>query len=463
MKFRGGYSVLLAGRPAADILDIPAAGELCLPLRSARLSFSHVCVSEGDVVAEGQVLAMDPANYGVPLLAPRAGTVSLETAARHVVLREPGQSAGSEPAAATEIPAEHQGPGPDGEARYNLLRMGVWPFLFDAKTGNLPDPATAPQAVIVSLLHLEPFVARGDAIVRDSLDTFVKGLDAVRLASGDAPLYLVLPDIKAELADRVRDAMRGKAGTHVITVPLRYPLDDFRLLPGQLRLGGAGNGNVWGLRAEGVMAANRALADRRPCTARVVAVGGPGAVGPKHVRVSTGQPLAGLLKPFLADPDGTRVIAGGVLTGADADDSLLGVDVECTGLTLLPQPEQRRFFEFARMGFSEHSFARCFLSVLRPKFMERFTSDMKGEHRPCIACNFCDDLCPAGLLPFQLYRYLRHDALEEAEATGLDACIGCGLCSYVCPSKIEISKMLIEGQGRVERELRAHRDGQGDA
>ena len=41
---------------------------------------------------------------------------------------------------------------------------------------------------------------------------------------------------------------------------------------------------------------------------------------------------------------------------------------------------------------------------------------------------------------------------EEAEATGLDRCIECGLCSYVCPSKIELLSELRAGKRRVEEE-----------
>ena len=34
------------------------------------------------------------------------------------------------------------------------------------------------------------------------------------------------------------------------------------------------------------------------------------------------------------------------------------------------------------------------------------------------------------------------DNKEKAEELKLDKCINCGLCSYVCPSKIEIREIL---------------------
>ncbi|MEF8787468.1 MAG: 4Fe-4S dicluster domain-containing protein [Planctomycetota bacterium] len=34
-----------------------------------------------------------------------------------------------------------------------------------------------------------------------------------------------------------------------------------------------------------------------------------------------------------------------------------------------------------------------------------------------------------------------------------DLCMGCGLCSYVCPSKIELRSQMLDAQEQVRREL----------
>ena len=58
---------------------------------------------------------------------------------------------------------------------------------------------------------------------------------------------------------------------------------------------------------------------------------------------------------------------------------------------------------------------------------------------------------PAGSLPYPLARYLRKGELERAEAADVDLCVGCGLCTYVCPSKIDLARILSRGQEEVER------------
>jgi len=77
---------------------------------------------------------------------------------------------------------------------------------------------------------------------------------------------------------------------------------------------------------------------------------------------------------------------------------------------------------------------------------------MRGEKRPCVACNFCEEVCPAGIMPYLIHKYLYADLIEEVEQARVDLCIECGLCSYVCPSKIDLRKQLIEAKVLIEKE-----------
>ena len=106
-----------------------------------------------------------------------------------------------------------------------------------------------------------------------------------------------------------------------------------------------------------------------------------------------------------------------------------------------------------RPGFDRRSYSNCFLSLLRGRFRERLDTAMRGEGRPCVSCNFCEEVCPAGIMPHLIHKYLYQDALEEADAAGVDLCVGCGLCSYVCPSKIELRGQLLEARERIQQEL----------
>jgi electron transport complex protein RnfC len=58
---------------------------------------------------------------------------------------------------------------------------------------------------------------------------------------------------------------------------------------------------------------------------------------------------------------------------------------------------------------------------------------------PCINCGDCVRACPARIQVNLLVRYLEAGKYQDAEeAYDLLSCVGCGLCSYVCVSRIPI-------------------------
>jgi electron transport complex protein RnfC len=58
--------------------------------------------------------------------------------------------------------------------------------------------------------------------------------------------------------------------------------------------------------------------------------------------------------------------------------------------------------------------------------------------QPCIRCGKCTEVCPADLLPQQLYWYARSNNHDVAQDFGLFDCIECGCCAHVCPSHIPL-------------------------
>ncbi len=58
--------------------------------------------------------------------------------------------------------------------------------------------------------------------------------------------------------------------------------------------------------------------------------------------------------------------------------------------------------------------------------------------QPCIRCGKCTEVCPADLLPQQLYWFARSGNHDSAQDYGLFDCIECGCCAHVCPSHIPL-------------------------
>ncbi|UCF14715.1 MAG: 4Fe-4S dicluster domain-containing protein [Phycisphaerales bacterium] len=450
MRFRGGHNVLLKGRPDSAIKVMPEPKVLYLPLRSERYTFSEIQVKEGEKVKGGDMLAKDPENYGIPLLAPRAGTVRLDAAENHIVLEDVAQLEERADMVEEEMQHIEKEMGVAGIKRYKLLALGAWQSFCDAFTSELPDPLGTPQAIIVSTLSMEPFVARGDVQLSRRLLNFTRGLEQLQSLLEYQPMYLAMPNITSEFANLIRNQIRGYAWVKMLEIPLTYPYDNFAILARRLDLK-ASNGPVWAVRTEGILAVDRALTQTKPCTVRILSIGGTGVPTPTHLKIVPGYPIQSIRGQHVFEPS-ARVLNGGIFTGNILSEGTLGVDVECRGLTVLPEQKEREFLGFIRPGWDRDSYSGCFLSSLRKDFRERLTTALRGEGRPCVACNYCEEVCPAGIMPYLIHKYLYADLIEEAEQARIDLCIECGLCSYVCPSKIDLRTQLVEAKALIAKE-----------
>jgi Na(+)-translocating NADH:ubiquinone oxidoreductase A subunit len=441
---------LLSGRPEGVVRIMPEPEVLYIPLRSRRFDFSEVVVKDGQRVSNGDTLARDPDNYGVPLLSPRAGVVRLNKDENHIVLEEVTRHEEHVDMSKEELSHIESQMGDAGIKRYRLNALGAWQFFYDAHTGALPDPLGTPQAIIVSTLSLEPFLARGDVQLQKRLSNFTRGLEQLQSLLEYQPIYLVLPDIKSDFANLIRNHIRGHAWVKMVEIPLKYPYDDFSILARNLGLKRS-EGPIWAVRTEGVLAVDRALTLSKPCLVRIVSIGGTGVSSPTHIKVMPGYPIQMIRDKYVFEPV-ARMINGGILTGELLGTETLGLDTECRGITILPELKDREFLGFIRPGWDRSCYAACYLSSLRKSFSERFTTGLRGEGRPCISCSFCEEVCPAGIIPHLIHKYLYRGLIEEVEQNRVDLCIECGLCSFVCPSKLDLMQQFIEAKRLIEQE-----------
>lgn len=451
MTLSSAHGPLLAGRPPGDVAFLPVPNTLYLPLTSRRLHFSDLCVRDGQTVRLGEVLARDPAHGGLPLLAPRAGTANLTAVAGHVTLKiDPSSTTGTFEFEQTVGDSEDADGAAGGDLAV-LCRLGAWQFLSDIRTGGIADPLHPPQALVVMVAAFDSFVPQPESLLDQRAAAFGRGIGVLRslFPEPDCRIHLVVGESESTAA--VEQAIREIECQKDITVhrvPSVYPYGNAQLAVQTFKLASSSRDRVWTTGIEGVLAIDCALTARQPYLERTIAIGGPAIETPRHVRAVIGYPLTELLAPVAPD-DSQRIINGGLMTGIDLASGQCGLDVECMGLTVLNKPPAREFLGFVRPGRFRQSFSRCFLEVLFPRSPGALSTLLGGEQRACVACGHCEQICPAGLLPQVLHRYLYNDQVDDAQALGLEQCVECGLCSYVCPCKIELREQFASAKQQL--------------
>ena len=458
VKIRGGYLPRVAGRPSSEVLDVAVPARLwvrapCVPARY------HAVVPVGASVAFGRALAeADWPGGRLVLSAPAAGTVARTSQPDDGPLCMALDVADATPAANPQHALPDLDQATDVQVRQALAAGGVWPGLEDVQTRGMPAlDAPAPKAVVVKTVLTEPFRARGDVLLYRHMEQFLRGLTALhRLLAPYGMIHLVLTGRHHPLAAEVQQRLKGRAWVQAHFVPRVYPADDSRVLWRALvreEASLAAHDPAWFVDIQTAVVAARCVGEGVPVHERLVAVGGPGHPHARHALVRVGTPVSDLLADV---PNRTRmrVVLGGMFTGRTVCPDETSIGPTDDAVFVVPREREREFLGFMRPRRDRESYSGTFLSSLLWRRAYAMDADLGGERRPCIGCGYCEEVCPVGVMPHLLYRYLSRDLLEEADAAGADRCVACGLCTYVCPSKIDLHEAIQRGMERVRAELR---------
>lgn len=153
------------------------------------------------------------------------------------------------------------------------------------------------------------------------------------------------------------------------------------------------------------LAVYNAVINETPLIERIVTVSGEAISRPGNYRVALGTPIRSLLD-FAGwnETDTKTLIHGG---------PMMGFPLSSADLPIVKS-------------------SNCIIAATAKEFPEVETE------RPCIRCGQCADVCPASLLPQQLFWYSQSGELSKAEDYNIIDCIECGACAYVCPSQIPL-------------------------
>jgi ferredoxin len=165
-----------------------------------------------------------------------------------------------------------------------------------------------------------------------------------------------------------------------------------------------------------------AIFSGKPLIQRVVTITGEAVEKPCNLWAMIGTPIADLMAHGAyqsAKQQRPNIIMGGPMMGFSVASDLVPV-IKTTNCILLPTDKE-----------------------------------IAGNNeQPCIRCGACADVCPASLLPQQLFWHAKGKELDKAQEYNLFDCIECGACAYVCPSEIPLVHYyrIAKSEIRVEQE-----------
>ena len=282
------------------------------------------------------------------------------------------------------------------------------------------------DTVILNGMECEAYLTCDHRLMLEAAEEIADGLVLAQRMLGAKNAIVGIEDDKLDAAEAMGDALaKTGANARVEVLPARYARGSERQLTYALTGRTLRQGllpNVVGVTMLNVgtaLAISQAVRQGKPLIDRVITLAGRIAQ-PANLRARIGAAVADLIDECGGLTEGVeKVVLGGPMMGS--------------ALFRLDLPVIKSVCGILAYGKE---------TVLPPV-------------RPCIRCGRCHDGCPMGLLPNHIDLVARSNRWDLAQKHNATACMECGICSYVCPSKRNVSQACATAKKAIEKANKA--------
>ncbi|WP_312340943.1 electron transport complex subunit RsxC [Stutzerimonas nitrititolerans] len=413
----------------APIQRMPLPARLIVPLAQHLGAPAEPCVTLGEQVLKGQLIAEASGFVSAPVHAPTSGTVSFigpqpyphvsGMTATAIVIDSDGRDQWFELQPHTDYrqlpPAE----------LLDIIRQaginGLGGAGFPTAVKLTAPPTQTIRALIINGTECEPYITADDLLMREKAAELVAGIEILEYLIQPQQVLIGIEDNKPEAIAAVRAAI-GERPYVLKVFPTKYPSGGekqlIQILTGEEVPSGGLPADI-GMLCQNVgtcVAVHDAVLLGKPLISRITTLTGEALARPMNVEALIGTPVAELLAfAGLDESKLNRLIMGGPMMGF----TLPSMDVPLIKTT--------------------NCLLASTLAELPPP----------PPALPCIRCGECAEVCPASLLPQQLHFFALGQEHEQLKAYNLFDCIECGACAYVCPSSIPLVQYYRAAKGEI--------------
>ena len=395
--------------------------ELTIPVQQHIGVAPEIIVNVGEHVLKGQCLAKASDNISASIHAPSSGQI---TAIEEQAVPHPSGLNALCISLQTDGKDEWQSRNPLRENFRQKSHQELLEIIRDAGIVGLGG-ATFPTAVklqscdqraidtlLINGAECEPYITCDDVLMREHADEIIAGIQVLQHLLNASQTIVAIEDNKPEAISHLQATCQQLAidNIQVISVPSLYPTGGekqlIKVVTGK-EVPAQGRPADIGILCQNVATARsiyRAVCLDEPVISRVVTVSGNAVNQPANFETLIGTPMRELIEQAGGYKDNIGgLIMGGPMMGFALNSDDLPVTKACN----------------------------CLLTQSTDE-----VTTVKAQ--ACIRCGKCTEVCPANLLPQQLYWYSSSQNFDRAQDLHLFDCIECGCCSAVCPSHIPL-------------------------
>ncbi len=398
-------------------------------------------VTVGDEVKKGQLLFTDKKTPGVKFTAIAAGKiVEINRGEKRAFKSLVIEKSGSEETTFKSYSEKELSNLTADSVKENLIESGVWTSLRVRPFSKVANPSTTPNSIFVTAMDSNPLAPSIEKILEGKEKAFENGLKVLEkltegnifLCKGSGSKIPTIDSSKLKVEEFSGPHPSGLVGTHIHFLD---PVSSKKI--------------VWYVNAQDVVAIGNLFTTGKIDTERIIAVGGSQVKLPTLIKTELGADLIELTTDALKDGE-NRIISGSVFTGHHATGYVSYLGRYHQIVSVIEEDSRREFFGWVNPFGNRFSVK----SVLMPKKKLNFSTSLHGGVRAMVPVGSYEAVMPLDILPNYLLRALAVNDIEEAELLG---CLeldeeDLGLCSFVCPSKVNHGENLRRNLTQIEKE-----------
>ncbi|MFU8786025.1 MAG: RnfABCDGE type electron transport complex subunit C [Candidatus Izemoplasmataceae bacterium] len=275
------------------------------------------------------------------------------------------------------------------------------------------------HTVVINAVECEPYLSSDYRLIKDQPDQIFRGLTYIMQAVSAKKGVIAIKKTKKELIEVLeRELTRFK--NHDIKIaklgdyyPQGWEVETFekalgiKVPSGQLPM----KYGIIGFNVSTCQSIYDAIKHNLPITKRYLTINGDAINFPQSIRVRVGTLVEDLIKlsdGFKQDVEKIEIIIGG---------PMMGTAVKSTNVVVTPTTTSVLVFK-----------------------------DVDYKEEPCVRCASCVLSCPVDIQPVNIMNAVKRNDKKTMELLEAKKCIECGLCAYVCTSKIHVTNYVREAK-----------------
>lgn len=446
IRLKKGLDIPLAGAAPAKIAETVAPDLVAIKPTDFKALVPKLAVKEGDAVKAGDALFVDKMCPSIRFCSPVSGVVQAVVRGDKRKLLAVVVKADKEQQSVKHNAVDLAKM--DRMAVVDLLlERGLWPMIKQRPYGIVANPELTPKSIFVSAMATAPLAPDPDFVMEGQMEYLQAGINALgRLTNGGVHFSLNA----AKAAGSAMSSLKGVI-PHTFSGP--HPAGNVGVQINHISPINKGE-IVWTVDLVSLAAIGRCIATGTYDMSRVVAVTGPAAENPVCVKAVQGMSLASIAK--FAKKGNVRFISGDVLTGENvgADGYLGFFDNQ---VTLLEEGDYYEMLGWIKpFRLKKFSFSHLYWSWLAGKKKTyKLDTNTNGGPRAFVVSDVYGKVLPMDIYPVYLLKACLAKDIEKMENLGIYEVIpeDFALCEFVCPSKIEIQKILSDGIDLMLKEM----------